>query len=1000
MGVTGGGISINGPSGIDDASIIDQLTALQQQGVTTVQNQVSQYQLQISDYSQFKSDLTSLQTSMNALNQDSSFDVFTSQSSDSSVATVQGGDGAEAGQYNIGVYQLASAETMVSKDNLITSQTNTLSSQGINVGTISIDGTQITIDANDTIQDIRSKINNASDSSGNPLDVSASVLQVSPTDFRLVLTAKNTGSTGINYQDITGSTLKDLGIISGTINTATQVITSQSPMEANFNALADGTTIAYGGTDATGKAVTGSFVKTAGTTLDDYLNQIGSTFSGAATIDSSGDLVITNNTPGNNSIVVSSFTAMGSGTTNYSMAATLGGNAVSQQLTSSGAVFAGFDQLPSGSTISFGGTDNSGSSFSDTFTTGPGNSMDQLLAQMGKDFGGTASVDSNGNLTITNNTPGNNLMAVDPITVTDGITENQTSTSMTQTTTGSASTAQTLTTSVPFENDFNALPTGSFLTYSGTDHNGKAVSGTLTTTDLQTALGQIGTAFGGAASIDVNGNLVITDGTTGASQLSMSSLTLTSASNVPPSTYSFSTTTAGAQAGDKGNTTQVLQSQNDFQTAFNALAAGSSIQYNGLDHNGNVVTNTYYKTAANTSISDFLSQVNNTFYGEATASIGTGGQLTLTDNIQGNSQLALSSLSINGGAAQSLSTVTPGKNGQGVLVSGQNSYFSYDGLMLNSASNNPDTLITGVTIQLHKAAPAETVQTSLAVDTATIQKNIQSVLDSYNSLLTWATAETKPADPNDTTSKAGDLVNDMTVSSVMDQIRDTLMQSLGTIGSDYNSLTMIGVNSDPDTGQLSIDQTQFNTALAANFDEVKNLFVTSGVSSNANITYGTDQSTTQSGVYTLTEPNANQMTIQLAGSATSDTSLNRNGDIVTFNSGPASGLSITAPSGSIGNGKSATFTFSMGLADQLNNLINNFTDPNTGVIATTQNSLQDQITDANNRITDLQEQVNNYHDQLVQQFSQMEQALNTMKSQEAQMMSALGASTTSTSTSS
>ena len=90
----------------------------------------------------------------------------------------------------------------------------------------------------------------------------------------------------------------------------------------------------------------------------------------------------------------------------------------------------------------------------------------------------------------------------------------------------------------------------------------------------------------------------------------------------------------------------------------------------------------------------------------------------------------------------------------------------------------------------------------------------------------------------------------------------------------------------------------------------------------------------------------------------------------------------------------------MGLADQLNNLINNFTDPNTGVIATTQNSLQDQITDANNRITDLQEQVNNYHDQLVQQFSQMEQALNTMKSQEAQMMSALGASTTSTSTSS
>ncbi len=245
MGVIGGGISINGPSGIDDASIIDQLTALQQQGVTTVQNQVAQYQVQISDYSQLKSDLAAVQTAVNALNSDSAFDVFTSDSSDSSVATVQGGDGAEAGQYNIGVYQLATAETMISKDNLITSQTTSLASQGITVGDISIDGTKITIDANDTIQDVRSKINNATDSQGNPLNVSASVLQVSSSDYRLVLTAKNTGSTGVDYQDVTGSTFKDLGIIYGSTPTATQAITSQSPFQADFDALSAGSTITY-----------------------------------------------------------------------------------------------------------------------------------------------------------------------------------------------------------------------------------------------------------------------------------------------------------------------------------------------------------------------------------------------------------------------------------------------------------------------------------------------------------------------------------------------------------------------------------------------------------------------------------------------------------------------------------------------------------------------------------------------------------------------------------
>ena len=532
---------------------------------------------------------------------------------------------------------------------------------------------------------------------------------------------------------------------------------------------------------------------------------------------------------------------------------TQGANAVAQQLTSNGQFETDFNALAANSTVRFSGVDNLGNPVGlQTFTKDPADSnavaMGKFLTQIGSSLGAAASIDPSGNLVLADPTPGVSKISVGLLTATDSVSLATSAYAMTATMPGSDANSEQFTSIDSIAADFNARTAGSTFTYTGTASDGSAVNGTFTKNPddsnaqaLTSFLAQIGTDFKATASVDGSGHLMLTDPTPGASTLSVSSVDYTDGAAQAPGSYLFSATTAGAQVGNKGNTTQVLQSQGDFQTAFNALAAGASIQYNGLDHNGNVVTNTYYKTAANTSISDFLSQVNNTFYGEATASIGTGGQLTLTDNIQGNSQLALSSLSINGGAAQSLSTVTPGKNGQGVLVSGQNSYFSYDGLMLNSASNNPDTLITGVTIQLHKAAPAETVQTSLAVDSATIQKNIQSVLDSYNSLLTWATAETKPADPNDTTSKAGDLVNDMTVSSVMDQIRDTLMQSLGTIGSDYNSLTMIGVNSDPDTGQLSIDQTQFNTALAANFDEVKNLFVTSGVSSNANITYGTDQ---------------------------------------------------------------------------------------------------------------------------------------------------------------
>ena len=780
MGVIGAGISINGPSGIDTASLVDQLTALEQQKVTTVQNQASKYQVQVSAYSQLKSNLTTVQTAINALNSNSSFDVFKSDSSDSTIATLQGGVGAVEGQYDIGVYQLAGSEKMISKDNLITSQSASLSSQGVTVGDISIDGTKITIDANDTIQDMRSKINSATDAAGNELNVSASVIKISSTDYRLVLTAKNTGSTGVDYQDVTGSTFKSLGIISGSSGTAAQVVTSQNPFLADYNALAAGSTITFSGADHNGNAVSSTFTKTAGDTA-----------------------------------------------------------------------------------------------------------------------------------------------------------------------------------------------IGDFLT-------------------------QIGTAFGGTASVNSNGNLIITDNTSGTSSLAVSSLATADASATPLNSYAFSTTTAGTQVGNKGNTAQALQSADNIQTAFDALAAGAAIQYSGVDHNGNTVSNTYYKAAATTSISDFLAQVNTTFHGMATAAVGTDGTLSLTDSVQGSSQLALTTLSI-GGVSHTVSTLTAGANGAGVLTSGKDAYFSLDGLMLNSSTNNPDSYITGVTIQLHKADTTQTVQTTLSRDTDQIQKKVQAVVDAYNALLKFAADETKNADPNDTTSKAGDLANDMTVSSIVDQVRNQLMQSFNLVGGSYNSLTMIGVNSDPSTGNLSIDQTQFTKALTTSFDQVERMFVTSGVSDNKNITFGRNTKTTQSGAYTLNEPDADHLSIQLPGGSTWYTSDQRVGDIITFSSGPASGLSITSPAGTIGAGNSATFTFSMGLADQLSNLIDNFNDPSSGLIATHQNSLQDQITDANSRVTDLQTRVNDYHDGLVKQFAAMEEALNTMKSQEAQMMSALGASTTSTS---
>jgi flagellar hook-associated protein 2 len=675
MGIIGGGVSINGPSGIDTASLVEQLTALEQQKVTDVQKKATDYKTQISAYGKLQTALATIQTAAKNLNTASSFDLFKSDSTNSDIVTLTGGAGAIEGNYDIRVAQIAGSEKMISKNGLISSQTASLSSLlSITVGDISIDGTTISIGAGDTIQDLRMKINNATDADGKKLNVSASVIQASTNNYRLVLTSKTTGSDGIAYKDISGDTLQKLGIV---------------------------------------------------------------------------------------------------------------------------------DSL-----------------------------------------------------------------------------------------------------------------------------------------------------------------------------------------------------------GDKGNTAQTISSAGDIETAFGGLAVNSTITYAGTDHNGNAITDSFTKTAGAT-ISDFVAQVKQSFLGTVDVSV-VSGNLIITDKTAGSSKLALTTLSTTDkdtAAVTSYATAATviGKAGAGVMSVGRDAFYSLDGLTMTSADNSVEDVIAGTTVELHKASAGETVPVTLTRDTDAIKAKIQKLVDAYNALQTFVTDETKRADPNDSTSTAGELSGDSTVKDILNRVRQQLMQPSAFSGEAYNSLTMIGVKTDPSTGQMSIDDTQFTKAITTSFDEVENFFVTTGAGDNSNITLGRKTSATQSGIYNLRETDGsgaydtNYLSIQLAGNAanpwyTSDT---RNGDIVTFSSGPVTGLSLTSPAGTIGSGNTSSYTFSVGLGDGLNDLITSLTDARTGVIALHETSLNDQITETNKRADELQTRVDGYHDRLVKQFAAMEQALQTMKTQESNMLSALGLTSSS-----
>ena len=288
--------SLGSISGVDLNAMIESLVAIEQTKVIRVEKAKNSFQLKIDAYGKLRSLLYDIKQKASALSEMTSFDLFKSTSSDEDAVTITGGSGAADGQYSVNIFQLAGNEKMISGNGLITSQTATLASQGITVGDISIGGVTITIDDNDTIQDLRSKINSATDANGKRLGVTASVLKMASDNYRLVISAKDSGSAGVAYQDVTGSTLQDLGIITnaaGDKGNVAQVLQSASDIVSAFNALGVGETITYAGTDHDGRAVSNTFIKSADSTIDDFLKQVAATFHDAVTVAAEPDGTIT-----------------------------------------------------------------------------------------------------------------------------------------------------------------------------------------------------------------------------------------------------------------------------------------------------------------------------------------------------------------------------------------------------------------------------------------------------------------------------------------------------------------------------------------------------------------------------------------------------------------------------------------------------------------------------------------------------------------------------------
>lgn len=154
------------------------------------------------------------------------------------------------------------------------------------------------------------------------------------------------------------------------------------------------------------------------------------------------------------------------------------------------------------------------------------------------------------------------------------------------------------------------------------------------------------------------------------------------------------------------------------------------------------------------------------------------------------------------------------------VTTAQDAQFKIDGQSLTSASNSVKDVIANTTIELKETNSGSTITLTSSQNNTGIKGQVDNLIKSYNELIGQIN---KLTSYNPTTKQAGALLGDSLVTNLTRQIRSSLTDQIANGDSKYTSLASIGITTNAD-GTLKLDSKKLDTALAADYDGVANLF--------------------------------------------------------------------------------------------------------------------------------------------------------------------------------
>jgi flagellar hook-associated protein 2 len=412
------------------------------------------------------------------------------------------------------------------------------------------------------------------------------------------------------------------------------------------------------------------------------------------------------------------------------------------------------------------------------------------------------------------------------------------------------------------------------------------------------------------------------------------------------------------------------------------------------------------------SVNAVLNRINSSSAGVTASYDPTRDRVTLTNTATGAQNISLSDTS--GNFLQAMNLI-----GASQTFGGPASYtITQNGVTTATQFSNTNTVnnaLPGVNLTLAAANSSATI--TLAQDTTTAVTNINTFVTSFNSMVDLIDTDTK-YDPN--TKTASVLTGDSTVSGIADRLRSiSTAAAIVPAGAAYNGLGSLGITTGAfgsaagSTNHLVVDTGKLTTALQTNPQAVYQ--VLAGLTSTTSLTNdptnpwvasitGQPAGQIQSGSYAITyTPGTNAISSVFgptgggAQAAVKDT-IAAGG----MNSAVIPGLTLTARNPLPAGSGTDTITYnvtSLGVMQSLNDYLTKLTTAG-GVFHTELSQAQRDTTDITNQIATQNTLLAQKQTALQAQFTAMEVALAKINSQGGSLLSSLGITPNSNSSSS